>query len=396
MAGFFIVFSSYEGMLETMRNGVYSTQVKEGANGPYPQTAERILADFASMREGDSIFFFSGRQVYGRGVLVNIDGACRRQNFASATELRPGRHEQLRSSLLFDSGHDGWQRWDSRDKKMVPYSQRWICTFEPDPCYWATGVDMDDLLDSDPGAFRVVRSMDNATFIKVDDQEEAAFVKALARANAGRDDHLVESDGSAHARIAERCADSDYGFDFAPLLDRFSDGRVLKHEMLVEATLMKQIAEREPDTVGVLSDWHHVSRQVPASPHKPSVWMDQMDLFGYSYLLGYEGRVIGRYFVGEVKKDAAQPDEVEQLMRYVDWVKDQYADNDYSLITAFLIASDFPQNVIDRVREAGRRLYTVRRRPATTTEWRAIELVRYSYERGSGRLNLELVPWRDA
>lgn len=391
MAGFFIVFDKYESMLETMRTGVYSTFLKEGSSTAWYRIAEGTMADFASMRAGDSLFFFSDRQVYGRGRLVSIRRNCRMENFCGSSALSPADHATCQSDLLWDSGLDGWERYEKKNKTTTLYTQRWICTFEPYPRYWAKGVDMDDLLDSNPEAFRVVRSMAAKTFTKVDDQEEQAFVAALVRANADDESSLVGFDDSVHKSIRKSCSKKSRPLDFSTLLGSLADGTQIRHEMAVEAALVRQIADRHPPTVKVLGDWHHVSRQVPASPHKPSRWMDFMDLFGYSYLPGYEGQVVGRFYIGEVKLGAAEPGEVEQAMRYVDWVKDQYADKDYSLVRAFLIAHSFPPETRERAREVAKRLYTVRRRPAETSEWDGLALVEYRYRKGTGLLYLRPV-----
>lgn len=388
MAGFFIVFDSHESMVATMQSGVYSSLMKEGRSNAWFRTAEATLADYASMREGDALYFFSNRRVYGRGRLVRVHGSCRRQNYPRSSSLEPATYSEVSHKLYWDSGKGAWERRDDKTRRKTLYAQRWLCTFVPDPEFWLHGVDMDDLLDSNPDAFRVVRAMASKSFIKVDDQEEAAFLAALARANRDPSEALVEFDGTAHAAIEDAATHADYGLGIDSLLNSLADGESIKHEMAVEAALMAQIADHDEATVAALGTWHHVSRQVPASPHKPSRWMDYMDLFGYSYLPDYHGRVIGRFYVAEVKRGVATKDDVEQTMRYVDWVKDQYADNDYSLIRAYLIANAFPDSVRRHAERVGRRLFTVRRRPAETDTWQDLVLLRYRHQQDSGRLGL--------
>ena len=82
-----------------------------------------------------------------------------------------------------------------------------------------------------------------------------------------------------------------------------------------------------------------------ASPFKPIDYMDKMDLFGYSYLPQFKPTK-SHFLAGEVKKDAAKLEHVDQLMKYVDWVKDEYCFGDYSMINAFLVAYDFDKDVL--------------------------------------------------
>lgn len=70
-----------------------------------------------------------------------------------------------------------------------------------------------------------------------------------------------------------------------------------------------------------------------------------MDVFGYSYIREFN-RTKSKYLVAELKKDGATFDDVNQLMKYVDWVKDEYSFGDYSMIEAFLIAYNFPDDVV--------------------------------------------------
>ena len=78
-----------------------------------------------------------------------------------------------------------------------------------------------------------------------------------------------------------------------------------------------------------------------------------------------------------VKKDAASTDIVEQIMKYVDWVANEYANKDYSMIEAYLVASDFDEEVINLVNENCIRNYTKGVRPAEFCVWNSLKLVKY-------------------
>lgn len=84
--------------------------------------------------------------------------------------------------------------------------------------------------------------------------------------------------------------------------------------------------------------------------------------------------------VGEIKKDEASIDNIDQLLKYVDWVKDEYCFGDYGMIRSFLIAYDFPDEVIEYANDIATRKYIIGRRPAQSLEWNNLTLVKYKYD----------------
>jgi len=67
------------------------------------------------------------------------------------------------------------------------------------------------------------------------------------------------------------------------------------------------------------------------------------------------------------------------LLKYVDWVRDEYGYGDYSMIRAVLVAYDFPAAVTRHKQNVGLRKYTVGVRPAQSLEWFNLKLVKYSF-----------------
>ena len=64
-------------------------------------------------------------------------------------------------------------------------------------------------------------------------------------------------------------------------------------------------------------------------------------------------------------------------MKYVDWVSNEYANKDYSMIEAFIIASDFDDDVIPLVQEHCVRNYTKGFRPTEFCVWNSLKMVKY-------------------
>ncbi|MEX1264632.1 MAG: hypothetical protein WEE66_12005, partial [Actinomycetota bacterium] len=250
-------------------------------------------------------------------------------------------------------------------------------------------VDIDDVLPADLTSFRSLRAMDSITFGRVDDEEAEALQDAVLRANEASIRHGIPSSTrypdahlSQHASISSRLT-PDYDLDVAPVLGACASGKRLSHEMALEAGVVAQISKREPQAVETFGDWDYVTHQVLASPFKPLKWADRMDLFGYAHIPGY--RTITRYLVAELKKGDAIPDDVDQVMKYVDWVKDVYANSDYGMIHAFLVAARFPTQTRDRHKRGHERNYTIGRRPARLETWRSLRLVTYQWQDGQLR-----------
>ncbi|SDO74707.1 endonuclease NucS domain-containing protein [Halobacillus aidingensis] len=156
--------------------------------------------------------------------------------------------------------------------------------------------------------------------------------------------------------------------------------------MAIEAGIIDLLTKKE---LTVLGKWDYISHQVVASPFKPIDYMDKMDIFGYKFIPGYS--TISKYLIIEIKKGKASINAVEQLMKYVDWVNQEYSFGDYSMINAFLVAHDIPKEVIDFRNKHGKRNYIKGRRPVIPTEWNNIRLIKYSFDKVNKKLKFEEV-----
>lgn len=377
MAGYMFTLDSVESLHACAETGVYSTYISEPKHRTWGDPAEGTFADYATMREGDDVYFFIQRRIYGIGTLVDVGPSCRYENFPGASSPDPVDYEVTRTNMLTD---EGLRMTDSGNPRL----QRWICTFKPSPYFFTDGVDMDDALSSDPSAFRILRTIWKLSFIKFDDAENQAFRNAVLKLNQDalarprRDGNVF---GVLHEAVHERIRGlvraGNYDLDARSLVRRAQRGDRVGHEMAIEAAVLYQLSTGHAPTVNALGRWDYLSHQVVASPFKPIDYMDKMDLFGYAFIPGYRP-TISKYLVGEFKKDEAQPQDVDQLMKYVDWVKDEYAHGDYGMINACLVAARIPASVKNQALESAVRNFTVQRRPARTMEWSRLKMFEYS------------------
>ena len=160
--------------------------------------------------------------------------------------------------------------------------------------------------------------------------------------------------------------------------------------MAIEVGILHQLSIKDAVTCAVFGEWDYLSHQVVASPFKPIDYMDKMDLFGYSYVPGFRPTK-SHVLVGEIKKDAAKLEDVDQLLKYVDWVKDEYCFGDYSMVNAFLVASEFDNDIIQHKETVGVRGYTIGFRPARSLKWDNMKLVKYSFNSTSNRIDFRLI-----
>lgn len=383
MAGYLFLLNDPAALDECVVTGRYATRIGEPSRGYWSVAAEGTLADYVTMRPGDNVYFFIKRRIYGIGELIDVGGSCRHLNFPGASAPRTFEADELGQTALLSGSDDS-------------PSQRWVCFFRPSPHFFTQGVDMDDVLSSNPSAFRMLRAMWKVSFIKFDDEENQAFrdavlksnQAALAAPNVGT--NVFDDRHQATHRAAEATVRAgSHRLHAGPIVDACADDGRLRHEMAIEAAVLDQLHSGEESATAALGSWDYLSHQVIASPFKPIDYMDKIDLFGYRYIPGYRP-TISTYLVGEIKATAAARDDVDQLLKYVDWVKDEYAHGDYSLVQAYLIASDFSESVMLHLAERAQRMYTFQRRPARTETWRALVPVTYRYA-GDGILDFRRV-----
>ncbi|HRV92496.1 MAG TPA: hypothetical protein P5526_10075 [Anaerolineae bacterium] len=382
MAGYIFSLDSLESLHLYTLNGVYATKLSPPTRG-WQTHHEGTFADYSTMQAGDNIYFFIKRKIYGIGKLVSLQSDCKFFNFPGAGQPQQFDYTQIKSTLLWD-------------EDQFSVDQRCICIFEPDPYFFRDGIDMDDVLASNPFAFKMLRAFWKLSFIKFDDEENQAFRDIILKRNQSILSADVQDSGifpfhPSHRQIAERVSpEYELNRGIASVLSSCASDAGLKHEMAVEAGILHQLSIKHCPTVEIFGDWDYLSHQVIASPFKPIDYMDKMDLFGYAYLANFKPTK-SRFLVGEIKRDAAKVEDVDQLLKYVDWVKDEYCFGDYAMINAFLIAHEFGEDIVQHKQAVGNRKYTIGVRPARSLEWNNMKLVKYSFDAITNQLGFCVV-----
>lgn len=375
MAGYIFSLDNLHSLSLYTQYGIYATKLSPPTR-TWRAHHEGTFADYATMEAGDNVYFFINRKIYGIGKLINVGSDCKFFNFPNAGMPRIFSYHEIQPKLLWDEGENS-------------VNQRCICLFKPDPYFFEGGVDMDDVLSSNPTAFKMLRAFWKLSFIKFDDEENQAFRNILLKrnqlvlANQELGNGIFHFQSTLHKQLERRISkDYELKSGIYSMLENCAAGGALKHEMAIEAGLLYQLSIKDSNACTIFGEWDYLSHQVIASPFKPIDYMDKMDLFGYSYIPAYKPTK-SRFLVGEIKKDSARTEDVDQLLKYVDWVRDEYCFGDYSLINAFLIAHHFDSNVIAHKRSVGIRNYTLGVKPTRSLEWNKVKLVKYSFNKDS-------------
>lgn len=380
MAGYIFLLDDINSLQLYCKFGVYSTKLSAPKRSQWRIHHEATLADYATMKEGDNIYFFIKRKIYGIGKLVNLNGDCKFLNYPGAdTPEGPSANTQVDDLL--------WSKEEHR------FQQRFVCFFEPAPYFFLQGVDMDDVLLSNPAAFRTLRALWKVSFIKFDEIENQAFRDIVLKRNQeyiATGQNIIVNESSKYHSGCQSKINGNYRLCATEFLLLSANDDCLKHEMAVELGLLCQLSSSDPDTCNIFGTWDYLSHQVPASPMKPVDYMDKMDVFGYAYIPSHQP-TISRYLVVEIKKGKAFAEDIDQLMKYVDWVVREYAHGDYSMVEAFLLAHSFDEDVNPSEGIACQRAFTIGMKPARTVEWSNVSLVTYRFNASRKRLDFSSI-----
>lgn len=382
MAGYIFLLDKESNLNEQIKGGIYSTRMSRPEKPWWSMAMESTIADYAGMRKGDNIYFFQKRKIYGLGELLEIKKQMFFENYPDSSLPSNTEYEKIEALLLLNKG-------------VESLNSRLICFFKHAPYFFRDGVDMDDVLSSAPEKFKMLRLIQQVSFIKVDDEENQALrniiLKRSLKGLRKPDKSNVYEDFSMKVQreIANRITE-EHKFKLAALLQKMVNHKgALRHEMLVELAMLYLLNTGDKNAVKVFGSWDYLSHQVGASPFKPIAYMDRIDVFGYAYIKNYRP-TIERFLVVEIKADIATQTDINQLMKYVDWVKNEYADNDYEPVKAFLVANEFSGGIDVDVEHAILRNYTIGNRPTKSASWTNVKLVKYSVDE-FGEMSFSLV-----
>ncbi|WP_291575941.1 hypothetical protein [Clostridium sp. UBA4548] len=375
MAGYIFSLDSINSLRQCIENGVYSTNLTSPRNNTWGVHHEGTFADYLSMKPGDNVYFFIKRKIYGIGKLISIKNECKLLNFPNALQPNNFNNEEINDEMLMKDCNGNT-------------NNRILCIFEPSPNFFLEGIDMDDVLSSNPNSFKNLRAFWKLSFIKVDDNENKALKDIILIRNEqsiNRKHDVYNFNTEIHNGISTKVSNNYFVNEKAILMYSHKEGKI-KHEMAIEAAITSMVS-RSNNTI--FGRWDYISHQVIASPFKAIDYMDKMDIFGYRYISGFD--TISKYLVLEIKKDEAVFDAIDQVIKYVDWLSQEYTFGNYEMIEAFIVAYDFSKEVIAYKNNVAIRNFTIGRRPIISKVWTNLRLVKYKYNIENSELEFEEV-----
>lgn len=376
MAGYiFSIFKdSWKSFTEhDLRFGVFSPyclEVPEDATDRQKKSISKVLVatfgDMVTMKPGDNIYFLSNRKIYGVGKAKKIGQDCKYDNYISASAIRPD----------YEIDNETEEFLTVRSTKA-----RWFCIFEPHEHFYKKGVDMDDVLQFRPSAFKMLRAFEGLSFIKIDDEENRALREYICLKNEDVHDDIENNTYPFDTSIHEKLTGTDLSSYNMDILRTLSDREYfenIKSEMFIESVLLQFLSENR---VTPLGHWDYVTHQIIASPFKPLKYIDKIDIFGYRFSIHYKDspELITKYLLVEMKKDKINKAALEQTMQYVDWICKEYASGDYSMIEAYVVGNRAVNRIEDIKNEVCQRAFISSSHPATPEKWNALSIVTYDF-----------------
>ena len=100
MAGYVFNLNDYESLENCIENGVYSTILSEPKKNLWGRAHEGTFADYMSMKDGDNVYFFLDRKIYGIGVLKTINLDCKYQNYPNSLLPQIPNFDEIKNKIL--------------------------------------------------------------------------------------------------------------------------------------------------------------------------------------------------------------------------------------------------------------------------------------------------------
>jgi len=376
-------------------------EIGEWRNRYWSSEMLATIADYMTMSPGDKVFFFQNRLIYGIGEVVKTQKAPPRRgailNYHDADLPNP-REDPSSDSALFTLP-EYWR------------SVRIVVPFLPSPLFFREGIDMDEVL-STPGADVCwsLRNWERKSFALLGDNETQLLIEVFLR-------RFFSQRSSVEPKFSQSALDKyiSQRYPGVPSVRRlvrqnpemYLDQGKFRNENTLHGLLIEHMMENDPSWGAGLSspDRGNVFHEVPASPPKPPLWRDSMDILATRYWEGTD--VLAHYDVVEAKAGIVDLEgtsfnaRVSQVMRYVDFVAKNYAGGNYGSISAYYVAKDFDEDFVGGFRRAlssgaslpdlgaiSRSYVLNPREREATHSWTGLNLLTYDWDENEGRLTL--------
>lgn len=326
--GLFITLYDDKALALYLKYGIYGFLMPPVMT-PSPSPHSRhycILADYACSRKGTYVFFFLKRRIIYGGIVKG--------NPEIASFYLNGKTSPLGRVANADLFWDESQRYGPTEHKGVfkvkdkDRAQPFILQFEKDNTITGNQISSDDLY-FELGKYPYPlpsNTIQGMGFCTLTPGESSIAYKLLSQSN---NKFSVISEENMIIGQHQQLFDSAY----------LPNNNAYQNEAHIEFSLLADIA---PIRHLFPKDDYILCRQVPISPFKPAN-MDRADicLYGLSNRLG-EGTIPN--IIIELKRDQANFNAYNQVVRYLRWLEKITSDEGFAKIQAYIIAPDFHIN----------------------------------------------------
>lgn len=220
---------------------------------------------------------------------------------------------------------------------IIRKDDKWNLWFYFDDLFWNDSyynwVDMDELLFSDSNSYPMIRVMDWVSYIKLDIEENLRLRGFLLK-NSKKITLKPNKNSQKTNNIFWENLVNNFYRDWK---DKISN------EKVIETWLLNLFVNNKSKFEKYFWNLDYLSSQIPASPQKPVDYMDKMDLFWYKLIDDKHILTKSKFVIIELKKGTLTSDDINQLLKYIDYVAKNYCWWNYSMINAYLIWSSFSQ-----------------------------------------------------
>lgn len=325
--GFFITLYDTDSLVQCLTQGVYGQYLSPEHGEPETYHHYKALADFASARAGDHVFFFHDRRIYYGGQL--------RGNADAGAFYLNGQYSPLGRSAAAPLVWDESQR-DAYDATDTPgvfeletrsttrrVCQPYLFCFDDPHDLAGTYISSDDLyLELNQYGYPLPsNTISGMAFCTLTPGETDHLLSLLKTAPRGE---LSDTAGTGVTLEADPVPYKPaYGVDAltATTSEAHLEASVLAHPALLPSDLQNAAAT--------------YCRQVPVSPYKPDP--DRADICAYT-ADSLQSRTVPATVL-ELKHSRAGKQAALQVKRYLDWLQTQFGDDATTVDVAILAPS---------------------------------------------------------
>lgn len=324
----------------------YNSWVKSNGSTVTQQSA--ILADLAAVEEGDQVFFFKDRKIYGVGeVVAPDDDNDILLNYPESDKIHPPKPE--REEAFYQQ--DRWKR------------VRFPIAFKKAPDFFSKGIDMDIALNSKYSEyFTYLRFFQTQNFCILS-EEEARGLKQLILQNNGHNETFVAKD---EKELNETISHNHGSYSINDLIaheaeKQFEDGEA-RTEFIVHGALLEALKKNDKTALPkslIDENRKDVYREFPASPPKPADHYNKIDVVSTkSY--SQDSKITTSYDIVELKKGHVTKKDfknhISQVMKYLEYMSGKYTGGNFDAIQAYYVAHSYGNSFktrYDKAKEQG-------------------------------------------